>query len=103
MDEESESDQRLKQVLVGAVILTFLAIVAAIVIVGCHYLPGVFGEWVAFMVGLVTTPIFLEISAFVVGLMVVLAINHWREKADGPELVYLEEELSEGKGSKPDE
>ncbi len=85
-----KEDKRVSQVLLGALLLLILAILAGTVVIGCHHLPGVFGQWAAFMVGLMTTPVFLEISAFLVGLMVVFAINHVREKREGSELVDLE-------------
>lgn len=91
-------DKRVSQVLLGALLLALLALVAGTVVIGSPHLPGVFGQWVAFMVGLMTTPVFLEISAFVVGLMVVFAINHWREKREGPELVELDEASGTGTG-----
>jgi hypothetical protein len=89
-------DKRIAQVLLGALILVLLALAAGTVVIGSPHLPGVFGQWVAFMVGLMTTPVFLEISAFVVGLMVVFAINHWRERREGPELVELDEASGTG-------
>lgn len=91
-----KEDKRVSQVLLGALLLALLALAAGTVVIGSPHLPGVFGQWVAFMVGLMTTPVFLEISAFVVGLMVVFAINHWREKRDGPELVDLDETRGTG-------
>jgi uncharacterized membrane protein len=93
-----KEDKRVSQVLLGALLLALLALAAGVVVIGSPHLPGVFGQWVAFMVGLMTTPVFLEISAFVVGLMVVFAINHWREKREGPELVELDDASGTGNG-----
>lgn len=90
MNEAGGENQK-KQIVVGAAILLLLAFLAAGVVIGAHSIPGVVGEWISMMVGLMTTPVFLEISAFLVGLMVVLAINHWRQIRNGDELVYLEE------------
>lgn len=95
MKNERE-DKRMLQVVVGASILALLAVLAGVVVIGSPHLPGVFGQWVAFMVGLMTSPIFLEISAFVVGLLVVFAINHCREKREGSEWVELEVPVGKG-------
>ena len=97
--KEAADENRKKQVVVGACILLLMAVIAATVVMGAHLVPGVAGEWISMMVGLMTTPVILETSAFIVGLMVVLAINHWREKNDGEELVYLDEPLN---GKSPD-
>ncbi len=43
------------------------------------------------MVGVMTTPFFLEATFIFIGLVLVFAINHWREKRDGDEFVYLEQ------------
>jgi len=90
MKEAADENQK-KQIVVGAAILLLLAFIVAGVVMEAHLIPGVVGEWISMMVGLMTTPVFLEISAFIVGLMVVLALNHWRQIRDGDELVYLEE------------
>lgn len=89
--KETAVENQKKQIVVGACILLLMAIIAGTVVIGGHSIPGVVGEWISMMVGLMTTPVFLEISAFLGGLMVVMAINHWREKRDGEELIYLNE------------
>lgn len=61
-------------------------------LLGWRYLPGLFGEWVGLMVGLVTTPVILEVFFVILGLTVVVVINHWQRIRDGDELVYLEPE-----------
>ena len=68
-----------------------LAMLLCGVLLGWRYLPGLWGEWVGFMVGVATTPFFMEAGCAVLGLTLVLAINHWREKREGAELVYLEQ------------
>jgi len=90
MKEAADENQK-KQIVVGAGILLLLAFIVAGVVMNAHVIPGVVGEWISMMVGLMTTPIILETSAFIGGLMVVLTINHWRQKRDGDELVYLDE------------
>lgn len=95
----SDDDNRGKQAVVGSVILLLLAVAAGTVVMGCHFIPGVFGEWLEVMVGIMTSPVFLEISAFTIGLLVVLAINHWRAQKDGDELVVVNEDGSVDRGS----
>ena len=78
------------QVLVGIGILAAVLIVSsAIRFLGL--MPGFFGEVFAMFAGLLSTPVFLEISFFVLGILIVLAINLWRQKREGDEFVYLEE------------
>lgn len=84
-------DERAKQVAIGVVILTVIAAVTVTLHVSWRSLPGLLGEWVGIMVGLLSTPVFLEISFATLGLMIVLALNHWRQRKNGDEFVYLEQ------------
>ena len=86
-DEESRG----KQIAVGACILGVLTLAVCGALVGWRYLPGLLGEWIGTMVGVMTTPFFLEASFVIIGLMVVVVVNHWRQKRAGEELVYLEQ------------
>lgn len=88
---EGLRDERAKQVTVGVVILVIIAVVAVTALVGWRLLPGLLGEWVGIMVGIMSTPVFLEISFAILGLMIVLVLNHWRQHKDGDEFVYLEQ------------
>lgn len=90
-DMEGFRDERVKQVAVGAVIVAVIGVVTVSLLVGWRSLPGLLGEWVGIMVGIMSTPVFLEISFAIVGLLIVLAVNHWRQHKDGDELVYLEQ------------
>ncbi len=85
----ADDDNRLKQVAVGVGILGVLTVTACGALAGWRHLPGLLGEWVGMMVGVLTTPFFLEASLGIVGLTVVLAINHWRRKRAGEEWVDL--------------
>ncbi len=89
--KRTDEDNRVKQIVVGAMILVGLAFVVCGVLVGWRYLPGLLGEWIGTMVGVLTTPFFLEASFILIGLTVVVAINHWRQKREGDEFVYLEQ------------
>ena len=87
----TDDDNRVKQIAVGAVILAVLTLIVCGSLVGWRYLPGLLGEWIGMMVGVMTTPFFLEASFVIIGLTVVLAINHWRQKRSGDEFMYLEQ------------
>lgn len=64
----------------AAFVLAFLA----------TFIPGMVGEWASMTLGFVTTPVFLEISFFCIGLLIVLSLNHVRMKKEGDGWVYLE-------------
>lgn len=86
MAEESR-----RQIWIGAGILLAIAVVVCGLLLSVPHVPGFLGEWLGFMVGVVTTPFLLEISFAVFGLTLVLVINHLRQKKAGDELVYLEQ------------
>jgi hypothetical protein len=88
---ERTSDERVKQVVIGASILIVLTVVVAGALMGWRLLPGLLGEWVGMMIGIVTTPFFMETSFAILGLAIVMFLNHWRQQKDGDELVYLEQ------------
>ncbi len=83
-------DERVKQVAVGVVILVTLTILVAGTLLGWRLIPGLLGEWVGMMIGIVTTPFFMEASFAILGLVTVIALNIWRQRKDGDEFVYLD-------------
>lgn len=85
-----EEENRVKQIAIGAGLLMLLAVLVCGALIGWRYLPGLLGEWIGTMIGVMTTPFFLETSFIIIGLTVVVAINHWRQTRDGEEFVYLE-------------
>ena len=84
-------ENRAKQVVTGVGIILVLALLVCGALAGWGYLPGLLGEWIGTMIGVMTTPFFLEASFIVIGLTVVIAINHWRQTREGEEFVYLEQ------------
>ena len=88
---EEIRDVRVKQVAIGAGILLTLAVVVPGTLVGWRYLPGVLGEWIGMMIGLMTTPFFMESSFIILGLVIVIGLNSWRTAKEGDEFVYLEQ------------
>lgn len=88
---QTDDDNRGKQLAVGVGILVALTIVICCVLIGWRYLPGLLGEWFGMMIGVMTTPFFLEGTFVVIFLTLVVAINSWRRNREGDELVYLEQ------------
>jgi hypothetical protein len=43
------------------------------------------------MIGAMTSPFLMEASFLVIGLCIVVLLNHWRRKRDGDDFVYLEQ------------
>ena len=84
-------DDRVKQVATGAGILILLTVVVTGSLIGWRLLPGLLGEWVGMMIGIMTTPFFMEASFAILGLVAVITLNHWRQHKDGDEFVYLEQ------------
>jgi hypothetical protein len=84
------TDQTIQIVVCAAILLTLTTVVCGLLI-GWRHLPGLLGEWTGFIVGIMTSPFIMEASFAAIGLTIVLAINHWREKKAGDELMYLEQ------------
>lgn len=87
---QSAPDERLKQIVVGAGVLAAIGMGVCGGLLGWGHLPGALGEWVGTMVGVLTTPFFMEASFLVLGLCVVVVLNHWHAKREGDEFVHLE-------------
>lgn len=87
----TDEDNRAKQIVVAAGILLTVALLVCGTLIGWRYLPGMLGEWIGMMIGVLTTPFFMEASFVILGLMIVFAVNHWRQKRDGDDFVYLEQ------------
>lgn len=84
-------DERMKQVAIGGVILGVLTALVTGALLGWRLLPGLLGEWVGTMIGIMTTPFFMEATFIIIGLVTVIALNVWRQRKDGDEFVYLEQ------------
>lgn len=85
------SDERVRQIAVGAGILTVITSMVAGMLMGWRHLPGLLGEWVGTMIGIMTTPFFMEATFVIIGLVTVISINHWRQHKEGDDFVYLEQ------------
>lgn len=84
-------EDRRRQIAAGTGILLLITVLVCGVLIGWRHLPGILGEWLGTMIGVVTTPFFLELSFVVLGITIVMMLNHWRQKREGDELVYLEQ------------
>lgn len=84
-------DERVKQVAIGVGILVVLTVVVTGLLMGWRLLPGLLGEWLGTMIGILTTPFFMEASFAILGLVIVISLNHWRQHKDGDDFVYLEQ------------
>lgn len=84
-------DERVKQVAIGVSILLLITVVVTGLLLGWRLLPGLLGEWVGTMLGIMTTPFFMEASFIFLGLVIVILLNHWRRIKDGDDFVYLEQ------------
>lgn len=89
--EHVTKDERVKLVLVGAAVIGSLTLGVLLLYIGWHYVPGLFGEYLGMIAGLLGTPFILEASFLILGFVVVILLNHWRMKRDGDEFVYLEQ------------
>lgn len=80
---------RTRQLLAGLGIILGLSALLVLLWLG-RGLPGWPGELFRMITGLLTTPIFMEVSFLFLGLLIVLAINHWRRRRDGDECVEID-------------
>lgn len=85
-----ERDERKQQVLVGFCVVAGVAGLI-LLIAWARYLPGLGGEFFGRILGVISTPFLMEASFCVLGLVLVMGLNIWRQRRDGDELVYLEE------------
>jgi hypothetical protein len=84
-------DERVRQVAVAAGILLTLTILVPGLLITWRFMPGFVGEWVGTVMGVLTTPFIMETSFLILGLVIVILINHWRQQKEGDEFVYLEQ------------
>lgn len=87
VDEESKG----RQILVGGLILLVLTVVMVTLLFSWRMVPGWVGDSIGFLVGIMSTPFFMEASFALIGLMIVIGLNNWRRHKNGDELVDLDE------------
>jgi hypothetical protein len=84
-------DERVKQAAIGVGILLTLTACITGTLLGWGHLPGLLGQWFGTMIGIATTPFFMEASFILLGLFIVIGLNSWRRHKEGDEFVYLEQ------------
>ena len=84
-------DERVKQIAIGTSILIVLTVVVSGLLVGWRLLPGLLGEWLGTIIGIMTTPFFMDATFAILGLVIVISLNHLRQRKNGDDFVYLEQ------------
>jgi hypothetical protein len=84
------NDDRIKQVVSGSAIIAGVAGLILLIAYGRH-LPGVGGEFFGRILGIISTPFLMEASFLILGFVLVMSLNLWRQRREGDELVYLDE------------
>lgn len=88
---ERPRDERVKQVVIAASILLSIAVIMPTALLGWRSLPGLLGEWAGMVVGLMTTPFFMEATFVILGFVTVITLNTIRQRREGDDFVYLEQ------------
>lgn len=88
------NDERKKQVVSGIAIIAGVAGLILLIAYGRH-LPGVGGEFFGRILGIISTPFLMEASFLILGFVLVMSLNLWRQRREGDELVYLDEPVPE--------
>jgi hypothetical protein len=91
MGEDQLTESRKKQILVGAAILCTVAVGFVSLLIYWRLIPGWVGESIGMVVGIMSTPFFMEASFVILGLMIVVGLNTWRRHKEGDEFVTIEE------------
>ena len=84
------NDERVKQVAIAAAIVAAVTCAAVALLLGWRFVPGVLGEWLGTIAGVISTPFFLEASFVVVGVFIVIVLNTVRRQRDGDDFISLE-------------
>lgn len=83
--------QRRRQLIAGISLIIGITIVLCTALSSWGYLPDVLAEWLGLMIGVATSPFFMELSCLIVGFILIISINQWRNQRDGDEFVTLAE------------
>lgn len=87
---EDERENRGKQILIGAAILSTISVVVVGFLMGWRFVPGWVGESLGTVAGVLTTPFLMETSFFLLGLTIVIGLNARRRRRTGDEFVTIE-------------
>jgi hypothetical protein len=89
--EHGRRDPRVRQLVIGISILVTLFFLIPLLLIGWRKVPGLAGEWLGLIVGLMSTPFLLEGSFLILGLVIVITVNQLRQRKEGDEFVILEQ------------
>jgi uncharacterized membrane protein len=84
-------DERVKQVAIAISILLAVACGVVVLWLGWMRVPGPLGEFLGMIVGIMSSPFFLEGSFVVLGVLIVMVINAVRRHRDGEDFVTAEQ------------
>lgn len=90
MAQQQATESRGKQFLVGGTILLAVAGVVIPLLLFWREIPGLLGETVGKVVGIMSTPFFMEASFVILGFLIVVSLNTWRRHKEGDEFVTIE-------------
>jgi hypothetical protein len=90
MAEQQAAENRGKQFVVGGAILLVVAATVISLLIFWREIPGLLGETVGKVVGIMSTPFFMEASFVILGFLIVVSLNTWRRHKEGDEFVTIE-------------
>lgn len=85
----SGDENRMRLILGGGAAIVSAGLVFSVLLVLRTKLGGFLGEWITMVMGVLTTPFFMEAFFAVMGLVLVCWINHRRRVKEGDEFVDL--------------
>ena len=85
------TDERAKQVAIAVGILLAVACGVVGLWLGWMKVPGPVGEALGMVVGIISTPFFLEASFVIVGVLILMVVNAAQRQRDGDEFVSREQ------------
>lgn len=88
---EDTGENRGKQIFVGGAILFTVSAVTVTFLMCWRFIPGWVGESFGTLAGVMSTPFFMEASFFLLGVVIVVALNAWRRHREGDEFVTIEQ------------
>ena len=88
--------------MVGGTILLVVAVSFVSLLIYWRLIPGWVGESIGMVVGIMSTPFFMEASFVILGILIVVGLNTWRQHKDGDEFVTIEESGDDEGGSPPE-
>lgn len=92
MHLQAKETGRVSQFLVGAAILLVVLLGFVSLLLFWRKIPGLLGETVGKIVGIMSTPFFMEASFVILGFLIVVSLNIWRRRKEGDEFVTIEME-----------